>query len=428
MVGFTPRESVRLSQTEYAIAGAVSGSITRAICQPLDVLKIRFQLQIEPIAKGPNSKYSGLFQATGSILREEGWQAFWKGHVPAQMLSIVYGMAQYMSFEVLTQTAWHVLPKQLTTTEWRPVTHTVCGAASGSIATCIIHPMDVLRTRFIGQGEPKMYTGIVDAGQKILSQEGVLGFYRGLIPAIIQIAPQMGLQFGFYSLFTGLWNRTRGVWFDSIPDSVESFVCGTGSGMVSKSIIFPLDVVKKRLQVQGFESARIRFGATRQYSGMVSCLVQIARQEGVRGLYKGLTPGVLKAGLVAGINFSVYEQTCRKWLALKKAQGQVNRADLHHAGNQLTRCCKPRALKSSLSTSSRSRSSGMSRKTTFGSDVWSGVFFSTQQILPLVLNRLCPRLRSVSRCEAFFSVEGSDHRLRIRSCSLTLSLVVFVLT
>ena len=74
--------------------------------------------------------------------------------------------------------------------------------------------------------------------------------------------------------------------------------------------IYPLDIVKKRLQVQGFESARARFGATKQYSGLTSCLVRIGKEEGVRGLYKGLSPGLLKAGIVAGINFSVYEQVC----------------------------------------------------------------------------------------------------------------------
>ncbi|KAL8587471.1 hypothetical protein ACOMHN_062204 [Nucella lapillus] len=319
MVGFNPHDSVRLSRAEYAVAGAISGSFTRCVCQPLDVLKIRFQLQIEPISKGQNSKYSGLLQATSTIIREEGWKALWKGHVPAQVLSVLYGMTQYSVFEVLTQTAWRVLPKELTTTEWRPVTHTACGALSGGIAAVFIHPVDLLRTRFVSQGEPKIYTSLVDASQKILAQEGIGGFYQGLVPALMQIGPQMGLQFGFYSLFTGLWNRNRGAWFDSIPGYGESFICGTASGLVSKVVIYPLDVVKKRLQVQGFESARVKFGATQQYSGMVSCLVQMARQEGVRGLYKGLTPGVLKAGLVAGCNFSVYEQTCRLWLALKKA-------------------------------------------------------------------------------------------------------------
>ena len=53
-----------------------------------------FQLQVEPLSKTTNSKYTGLSQAFVNILQEEGAAALWKGHVPAQMLSIAYGIVQ----------------------------------------------------------------------------------------------------------------------------------------------------------------------------------------------------------------------------------------------------------------------------------------------------------------------------------------------
>lgn len=81
-------------KSDHAIAGAVSGFITRFCCQPLDVIKIRFQLQVEPITNHPVSKYRSVIHAFYSIPKEEGIYALWKGHVPAQLLSIVYGMSQ----------------------------------------------------------------------------------------------------------------------------------------------------------------------------------------------------------------------------------------------------------------------------------------------------------------------------------------------
>ena len=98
---------------------------------------------------------------------------------------------------------------------------------------------------------------------------------------------------------------------------VESWVCGSSSGMASKFFVYPLDMAKKRLQVQGFESARLHFGATQKYSGLISCLVQVGREQGLRGLYKGLTPGLLKSAMVAGCNFSVYEQVCHLLVVMK---------------------------------------------------------------------------------------------------------------
>ena len=54
-----------------------------------------FQLQVEPISKGHHSaKYYGMAQACLVIHKEEGIRAFWKGHIPAQALSVVYGVVQ----------------------------------------------------------------------------------------------------------------------------------------------------------------------------------------------------------------------------------------------------------------------------------------------------------------------------------------------
>jgi hypothetical protein len=44
MVGFDPEAKKKLSKGEYGTAGAVSGAVTRFLCQPLDVIKIRFQV------------------------------------------------------------------------------------------------------------------------------------------------------------------------------------------------------------------------------------------------------------------------------------------------------------------------------------------------------------------------------------------------
>ncbi|PVD37630.1 hypothetical protein C0Q70_00227 [Pomacea canaliculata] len=294
----------REGSAEYAFAGAASGALTRCLAQPLDVIKIRFQLQVEPVSKSAQSKYSGVLQCTRCVLREEGWRALWKGHIPAQVLSIFMVFFffscyfQYTSFELFTKAAWLLFPAELTTSQWRPVTHLLCGSLSGGVATFIIQPVDVLRTRFIAQGEPKVhlrmhiFSLVLDACKQIWRSEGAYGFYKGLSPALLQVMPQMGLQFGFYSLFTGLWNKSKGTWLYSAPDQLESIVCGTGSGLLSKLFIYPMDVVKKRLQIQGFESARQGFGATRQYSGMISCLLQISSEEGVRGERRaGAGPG-----------------------------------------------------------------------------------------------------------------------------------------
>ncbi|BFZ03037.1 hypothetical protein BsWGS_06076 [Bradybaena similaris] len=310
MVGYNPNEAVHLSHVEHATAGAFSGAATRSLVQPLDVLKIRFQLQVEPLSSTSSSKYHGMLQAVNCIVKEEGVKALWKGHIPAQVLSVLYGVAQYGSFEILTEEIWCYLPERFTTT-YRPLTHSVCGGLSGCVSTAVIHPVDVIRTRFVAQGEPKIYNSIASAVQIILKEEGVKGFYRGLLPAAAQVGPQMGFQFGLYAAFNGIWNSSLGLWPATPPESLQSLICGSGSGLIAKLLVYPLDVVKKRLQVQGFEKARQTFGAVRKYRGLFHCLQVSLREEGFACLYKGLAPSLLKASLVAGANYCIYEQVCK---------------------------------------------------------------------------------------------------------------------
>jgi solute carrier family 25 thiamine pyrophosphate transporter 19 len=67
-----------------------------SILLALDVIGIHFiQLQVEPLNHScKDAKYWGVAQAAHNIVKEEGVQALWKGHVPAQVLSIVYGVVQ----------------------------------------------------------------------------------------------------------------------------------------------------------------------------------------------------------------------------------------------------------------------------------------------------------------------------------------------
>jgi len=51
----------------------------------------------------------------------------------------------------------------------------------------------------------QVYSSMFDATQQIVVKERFVGLYRGLVPTLIQIAPQTGLQFGFYSMFRSAW-------------------------------------------------------------------------------------------------------------------------------------------------------------------------------------------------------------------------------
>ena len=90
-----------------------------------------------------------------------------------------------------------------------------------------------------------------------------------------------------------------------------SFVSGACAGACSKAAIFPLDMIKKRLQAQGFEHGRVGFGKNPYYQGFIHCVRTVVQEEGTRGLYKGLCPSMYKAIISTGLHFSLYDYICR---------------------------------------------------------------------------------------------------------------------
>lgn len=331
MIGYDPQHAVVYDDNKLLIphcyhspiAGSASGCLTRFICHPLDVLKIRFQLQIEPISKGSSiSKYRSLPQTFSCIIKEESVTALWKGHVSGQILSAIYGVVYFSSYDLFTKVSYDWLmshdeyvSQSEVIAHWKPVVNFTCGSLSGFCSTVLSHPFDVVRTRMVSQSEPKTYLSTKHAFQSMIKFEKLPGLYRGFVPTISQIMPFSGAQFASYTFFKELWSRKLehdyvDIHFMDNHDLKinNSFICGAMSGTVAKLITYPLDLIKKRLQIKGFEHARgSTYGHTPYYQSMSHCIMQTFRNENFFAFYKGLVPSLLKATITTALNFWLYE-------------------------------------------------------------------------------------------------------------------------
>ncbi|CAH2091403.1 unnamed protein product [Euphydryas editha] len=312
MVKFKRNIESNLSLVQSAIAGGTAGAVTRAIAQPLDVLKIRFQLQLEPIKKG--SKYSSILQAVYSIVKDEGVTALWSGHIPAQLLSVSYGTIQFSTYEKLTQICKQANPQFFST--HKHLINFSNGAIAASVATVLSFPFDTVRTRLIAEEKTnKVYRGFVNALSVIIRKEGSSALYKGIAPTLAQIAPHAGIQFFVYKLFTeNIFNSIsffkRGTNVGTVVESsvIANLLAGGIAGMVSKTAIYPFDVIKKRLQIQGFQEHRKFFGRQMYCNGTVHCVKLTISEEGFLALYKGYEPSLLKAVIVSALHFAVYDE------------------------------------------------------------------------------------------------------------------------
>jgi solute carrier family 25 thiamine pyrophosphate transporter 19 len=132
-----------------AIAGGVAGLTSRFVIAPLDVIKIRLQLQTRP-----GTTYRGAFHTGKTIVAQEGLTALWKGNIPAELLYVSYSMVQFVAYRKA-----HILLQQAQV----PPSYRLflAGAMAGTCASLITYPLDLLRTRFAAQGSSKVCTPVL---------------------------------------------------------------------------------------------------------------------------------------------------------------------------------------------------------------------------------------------------------------------------
>ena len=207
MVGYDPNQ-VALSTKEKVFISFGTSTITRFLIQPFDVVKIRFQIQYEPISKkSVTSKYQSVLHTFSTVVKEEGLIALWKGHLTGQVLSASFTAAHFLWFEFLTRQSALLWPETISTDNRKLFSHFLCGGVAASLTMVTNQPIDVVRTRLVAQGEPRMYNGIMDAVKKIYAREGLHGFYKGTMPAILLVAPETAFRFAIYQFLNTHWSR-----------------------------------------------------------------------------------------------------------------------------------------------------------------------------------------------------------------------------
>lgn len=197
----------------------------------------------------------------------------------------------------------------------------ISGAVAGASATTLTYPLDLLRTRFAAQGNQKVYPSLTKSVLTIFRDEGVKGFFRGSSAAITQIVPYMGTFFLLYESLRPIMSPLP------LPFSSGDAVAGVLSSVIAKTAVFPLDLIRKRLQVQGpTRSMYVHGSALPEYKGVVRTAGKILREEGPTGLYRGLMVSLWKAAPASAITMWTYERALKgmkEWERTRKEKDGV---------------------------------------------------------------------------------------------------------
>ncbi|XP_013865395.1 solute carrier family 25 member 47-A [Austrofundulus limnaeus] len=182
------------------------------------------------------------------------------------------------------------------------------GSVAGACGVAVGYPLDTVKVRIQTQ---RQFTGLYHCVVETLSNEGLHGFFKGMLLPMTTVSLTSSVVFGTYRNCLQCMKQARGA--DCVPNTkLEVFLAGLAGGIAQTSVMSPGDVVKVRLQCQT-ESKR-RGAKVLKYHGPVHCLLSIVRDEGFRGLYRGALPLMLRDGPSYATYFLTYT-TIYEWLS-----------------------------------------------------------------------------------------------------------------
>jgi solute carrier family 25 (mitochondrial oxoglutarate transporter), member 11 len=174
---------------ERAGAGLLAGGLGAFIGNPADLTLIRMQSDgLKPLAERKN--YKSVFDALGSIVRNDGLRALWTGATPTVARAMALNVGQLAFFsEAKAQLEQHARG-------WSPRAKTLTASAvSGFFASFFSLPFDFVKTRLQKQSRGPdgslPYKNMVDCFRKVAREEGLGRFYRGFATYYMRIAPHV---------------------------------------------------------------------------------------------------------------------------------------------------------------------------------------------------------------------------------------------
>ena len=173
------------------LAGALSGSLGQLAANPFDVVKVRLQADGRLKSLGQAPRYVGAWDALKRIPVEEGVAGYFKGLGPSIGRAAVINGCGIASYD-----ASKTVASQVTGRTEGLVPQVLASLVSGLVSALVSTPFDVIKTRMMNQPRDKpLYSSAIDCVVKTARAEGVLGLYKGFVPAYSRLAPHRVVHF-----------------------------------------------------------------------------------------------------------------------------------------------------------------------------------------------------------------------------------------
>jgi solute carrier family 25 protein 16 len=339
----TPKRKLEKQSMDYiirsGIAGGLAGCAAKTIVGPLDRVKILFQASNPQFAKYTGSWF-GVFTAMSDINNTDGLRGLFRGHSATLLRVFPYAGIKFLAYEQIRHV---IIPSKASET---PLRRFASGSLAGISSVFLTYPLEIIRVRLAFETKKDSRSSLKRICRQIYNEQapsrpagnrgssaatlttviegaatpsGLSNFYRGFSPTLLGMVPYAGMSFLTHDT-VGDWMRSDllapyTVLRSATPvDEKENrrsqltapaeLTSGAIAGLVSQSASYPLEVIRRRMQVGGAvgDGRRMRIMETAR---------QIYLERGFQGFFIGLTIGYIKVMPMVATSFFVYERG--KW-------------------------------------------------------------------------------------------------------------------
>ncbi|KAK3943926.1 mitochondrial carrier protein RIM2 [Diplogelasinospora grovesii] len=319
----------------HLVAGGIGGMTAATLTAPLDVLKTRlqsdfYQAQLRAARAAHATAPMNPIRAAGyhlnetvqilaAVYRQEGPRALFKGLgpnligvVPARSINFfTYGNGKRLIADYLNggeDSAW---------------VHLSAGVLAGVTTSTATNPIWLVKTRLQldknvaaqsgGGVAQRQYKNSWDCIRQVVRHEGIRGLYKGMSASYLGVT-ESTLQWMLYErMKRSLAQREERIvqsgrdktWWDHTVDWTGKVGAAGGAKLVAAILTYPHEVARTRLRQAPMADGRPK------YTGLVQSLKLVFKEEGMAGLYGGMTPHLLRTVPSAAIMFGMYEGILR---------------------------------------------------------------------------------------------------------------------
>lgn len=298
------------------VEGGIASIIAGCSTHPLDLIKVRMQLQGESSGSVQPLRPAMAFQTTTTrinlppprvgpiavgvkIVQQDGFKALFSGVSATMLRQTLYSTTRMGLYDVLKQ-KW----TDPETGNMPLMTKIGAGLIAGGVGAAVGNPADVAMVRMQADGrlpasQRRNYKSVIDAISQMRKSEGITSLWRGSSLTVNRAMLVTASQLASY-------DQIKESILDNnlMKDGLGTHVTASfAAGFVASVVTNPVDVIKTRVM-----NMKVEPGHAPPYSGAIDCAMKTVRSEGVMALYKGFIPTISRQGPFTVVLFVTLEQ------------------------------------------------------------------------------------------------------------------------